>query len=609
MPSFIVPTQIGPYDFTKALKAQNTANVDSGLVLLASNGPPVTLKVSGKNWSVNMFADCIVEITGGAGLGQIRKALSNTSDTLVLDVAWTVVPDPGNPYRIGVFGKMASDIATWGGVALTGRDVSKDLANLDITLSALRDAVKGGKTLADINTTLGTALNRNIAQWGGVALTGRDITGDLAHLDTDLSAVLSGIAGGKTLNDVYSKLNAQLNITLASLRDSIAGPGAAARTLGDLYTKLNAGLTVTPSAPVVVSDGGGALTVDGAVTVTGAVGLAAQLPAGTNNIGDIDVLSEPATAADAGALPAMLKVIAGYDGGQVRRIITNASGRLQVDLFSALPAGDANIGNVDVLTLPALPAGVNNIGSVNVAQEPGTAADGGALPGALKVMGAYDGGAVRKLLANAAGRLQVDVVAALPAGGNNIGGVNVLTFPSLPTGTNNIGDVDILTEPATAVAGAGLPAQVKVMGGYDGAAVYPVRVNNSGFLQTVLAAGAAIVGSVRISQDAPGITNAVAITQHKGRISSAPVTGVKTVTTVVAELFAGASRKAGRSRLTVRNRDAALRIRIGPATITDTTGFGVDPGAVLELDIDPAADVPFYAVSEAGNVSVEVLEA
>ncbi|UOF79032.1 glycoprotein repeat domain-containing protein [Caudoviricetes sp.] len=49
------------------------------------------------------------------------------------------------------------------------------------------------------------------------------------------------------------------------------------------------------------------------------------LPAGTNNIGDVDVLTLP-----------------------------------------ALPAGTNNIGDVDVLTLPSLPAGTNNIGDVDI---------------------------------------------------------------------------------------------------------------------------------------------------------------------------------------------------------------------------------------------------
>lgn len=57
------------------------------------------------------------------------------------------------------------------------------------------------------------------------------------------------------------------------------------------------------------------------------VDVVAALPAGNNNIGDVDVAS--------------------------------------------IAAGDNNIGNVDVVTLPALPAGNNNIGDVDVASLPG----------------------------------------------------------------------------------------------------------------------------------------------------------------------------------------------------------------------------------------------
>lgn len=48
---------------------------------------------------------------------------------------------------------------------------------------------------------------------------------------------------------------------------------------------------------------------------------------------------------------------------------------MQVDVVGALPAGDNNIGNVDIVTLPALAAGTNNIGDVDVLSiVPGTAA-------------------------------------------------------------------------------------------------------------------------------------------------------------------------------------------------------------------------------------------
>jgi hypothetical protein len=92
------------------------------------------------------------------------------------------------------------------------------------------------------------------------------------------------------------------------------------------------------------------------------------------------------------------------------------------------------------------------------------------------------------------------------------------------------------------------------------------------------------------------------------RLSQSLVTGVKTVTGTAAEIFAGASRLTNRSRLMIRNLDSSLRIRVGSATVSDTTGFGIEPGAVYELDINPAEDVTIYAISEAGKVSVEVFE-
>lgn len=75
--------------------------------------------------------------------------------------------------------------------------------------------------------------------------------------------------------------------------------------------------------------------------------------------------------------------------------------------IDVIAAGDNNIGNVDVVTLPALPAGTNNIGDVGVLTLP-----------------------------------------ALPAGNNNIGDVDVA---SIAAGDNNIGNVDIVSGTITVV--------------------------------------------------------------------------------------------------------------------------------------------------------------
>ena len=91
-------------------------------------------------------------------------------------------------------------------------------------------------------------------------------------------------------------------------------------------------------------------------------------------------------------------------------------------------------------------------------------------------------------------------------------------------------------------------------------------------------------------------------------VESTPVIGIKTVTSTVAEVFAGSSRKANRSKLIIRNLHQTIPIRIGGSNITDTIGQSLEPGASVEIDFSPSTAVPIYAVSTAGNVSVEVLE-
>lgn len=91
-------------------------------------------------------------------------------------------------------------------------------------------------------------------------------------------------------------------------------------------------------------------------------------------------------------------------------------------------------------------------------------------------------------------------------------------------------------------------------------------------------------------------------------VTSAPATGTKTVTNTVAELFAGSSRKTNRNRIIVRNLHQSIPVRIGGSSISDTLGQLLEPGASVEIDFDPATAVPIYAVSTAGDISVEVLE-
>jgi len=80
---------------------------------------------------------------------------------------------------------------------------------------------------------------------------------------------------------------------------------------------------------------------------------------------------------------------------------SGSAGTPDVDVAS-IAAGDTNIGNVDVASLPALPAGTNNLGDVDVLTLP-----------------------------------------ALPAGTNNIGDVDLAS--AIPAGSNVIGKTDHTT--------------------------------------------------------------------------------------------------------------------------------------------------------------------
>jgi hypothetical protein len=159
--------------------------------------------------------------------------------------------------------------------------------------------------------------------------------------------------------------------------------------------------------------------VDGVTVPRVSLATNVALPAGTNNIGDVDVLTLP-------ALPAG----------------TNNIGDVDVLTLPALPAGTNNIGDVDVLTLPALVAGTALIGKVGIDQTtPGTTN----LVSAAQ-SGTWNVGTVTTVTA------VTSITNALPAGTNaigklaansgvDIGDVDVTSLPALAAGTNMIGNV------------------------------------------------------------------------------------------------------------------------------------------------------------------------
>ena len=195
-----------------------------------------------------------------------------------------------------------------------------------------------------------------------------------------------------------------------------------------------------------------------------------SIPAGTNNIGDVDVLTVPVD-------PFGLNADAGSATGSISaKLRFIAATGIPITSLPALSAGSNNIGDVDILSIAA---GDNNIGNVDIVTVPadpfGLNADAGSATGSISAklrFIAATGIPITSLPALAAGTNNigdVDVLSlpALPAGSNNIGDVDVLTLPSIPTGTNSIGDIRSITTsiiPGTATTNLG-----KAAGGSAGA--------------------------------------------------------------------------------------------------------------------------------------------
>jgi hypothetical protein len=163
----------------------------------------------------------------------------------------------------------------------------------------------------------------------------------------------------------------------------------------------------------------------GSVTIT-------TLPAGSNTIGKVGLIAGT-------ELIGKVKLV---DTAGTNELAIDGSGNIGVALGGSLPAGTNNIGDVDVVTLPALAAGTNNIGDVDVLTMPpvkildaaGTNQLVVEADGSINVNGATFTGTIGTVkLENSAGTNELEIEAD--------GSLNV----NLAAGTNNIGDVDILT--------------------------------------------------------------------------------------------------------------------------------------------------------------------
>lgn len=104
-PLDLLATSVDITDQTAALVKALTQTLQPSIYVgTVSSATSTTLTDTGSNWETNQWANYLVDITGGTGVGQVRIISSNTSDTLTVNEAWTTIPDSTSTYAIRFVG-------------------------------------------------------------------------------------------------------------------------------------------------------------------------------------------------------------------------------------------------------------------------------------------------------------------------------------------------------------------------------------------------------------------------------------------------------------------------------------------------------------------------
>jgi len=234
-----------------ALGAAMEATVDIGL---ATGGSQTTIVDTTRNWQADMWVDATAEVVIG-GIHYLRLVTGNTADTITIDALpagiscsagceyslkrpLTLVDISDRAARLlGVIDSLTS----WGGTPLTGRDISLDLANLDITLSALRDAIcaaaPNAKTLDDLHAAIGAVggtVNRSSFITGQKTVTAAGTAEQLPN-----QAVPDGFAVAITAKEANTGLVYVGNSKANAENHAVALPLSSGRTTALKVTNLN----------------------------------------------------------------------------------------------------------------------------------------------------------------------------------------------------------------------------------------------------------------------------------------------------------------------------------------------------------------------------------
>lgn len=320
------------------------------LVKVEDGGNVLSVDDAGSTLSIDDGAGSITvdgTVTVNAGTDLNTSALALESGGNLATIA-SAVKSEDAIHNSGDVGVMALAVRKDTGGALSSADGDYTPLQIDASGNLRVNVAAGGAGDGAILDGVSSSIKATVLDYTNsnpIAVRLSDTNGDYVAAGagtqyTEDAAAAADPVGGALIMVRDDVLSAQTSAD----GDNVAARGT---DKGELYVKHVDAIPVTDNGSTLsIDDGAGSITVDGSVS------LAAELPAGTNNIGDVDVLSLPSgTVAGSSSLPAG----------------TNNIGDVDVLTLPALPAGTNNIGDVDVLTLPALPAGTNNIGDVDIA--------------------------------------------------------------------------------------------------------------------------------------------------------------------------------------------------------------------------------------------------
>jgi hypothetical protein len=307
-----------------------------------------------------------------------------------------VLTVPADPF--GVNADAASTAGGAGSIQAKLRLVTTQLDAIKTAVEALDNTVGGSELQVDVVGALPVG-NNNI---GDV-----DVASSVLPSGASTSAKQDTIIGH--VDGVETLLGGGLPSALATDRLKVDGSGVTQPVSHAALTELAAAIDTELQVDVV-----------------------GPLPAGTNNIGDVDVASSvlPTGAATETKQDTQIGHLDGVEG--LLTTIDADTGAMVTALQILDNIVSGNEAQVDVLTLPALPAGNNNIGDVDVASVAGTVATKESRAATSALTTVADNAASTSILASNANRLKAIIT-------NDSSARLYLRFEAAAASTSNYG--------------------------------------------------------------------------------------------------------------------------------------------------------------------------